>query len=125
MKFVNCVCKSCKRSFLHGQSSAGGRRPYYCPDCQSTVALKQTRERVRRHRQAQVLREEAVPVQGPLYSDLDGSPNYTANQVHQYLHSEEFAQRIEELLAPLDEETAQHWRDRFNETILTRTTPHD
>jgi DNA-directed RNA polymerase subunit RPC12/RpoP len=119
MATLQTSCEKCGRWFYFVREDTRGKYPFYCPDCDSRVKLAQNRERVRRHRKANRLREESgvLPVKEQWQETRNEIPRPDYSRAQEYIRSEEFAQHLEKIIAPLSEEAQMFWREKFRKTV--------
>lgn len=113
MATITADCASCGSSFFH--VTTGGQYPKYCMECDIRIKRKQNRERVARHRKAAQLRDscERTLVPEAFEGAEHNLPRPDYSKAQDYIRSAEFAERLEELIAPLSEEAQMFWREKL------------
>lgn len=107
------ICAKCGAGFFY--STRGGAEPKYCIRCAPIVRRQQTRDRVARHR---AMAHMGIPnEQTPVKRAFKGAEHKLAqpdySRVREYLASPEVRENIESLIASLDEETREWWREKL------------
>ena len=113
MATITTDCASCGRSFFH--VTTGGQYPKYCMECDIRIKRRQNRERVARHRKAAQLRDAyaQTPVQEAFKGAEHDLPRPDYSKAQEYIRSAEFAEHLEEIIAPLSEEVQMFWREKL------------